>query len=175
MRLFSIAVLGVLAASCNSAEPHSAANAARQPPSEVALTTHESAESCPSVVDVVELLGRHARAYGTAEATLASLPRTIRFETDRDGTKSVAEFVIDKSAHRSEELVGGIHFAQGIDAQGAWSVGVGVPLRLQSTEATAILFESWFSRRAYLALTFPWFISCVPSSCLRSGTCPSSV
>lgn len=123
-----------------------------KPPSEIVANKQEAVRHCSTVVDVAELLGRHARAYGTTDAAFGTLPRTVRMEEELAGKKGVAELVLDKSVHRWEELIGGVHHASGTDANGAWVVGIaGVPLRLRPAEATAVLFDPWFARRAYLS------------------------
>lgn len=110
------------------------------------------ATRCPASVDARALLDRHARAYGTAEATRAALPRTTRFDETRGKSKGGAELVLDRAAHRWEARIGGVHHASGVDGDGAWTLGVsGVPLRLRPEEAPAVAFEAWLARREYLA------------------------
>lgn len=110
------------------------------------------AARCPATVDVSDLFARHAGAFGAAAAVDKILPRSLRMEAETGGKKGIAELVLDRAGHRSEEVMERVHGATGVDANGPWSVSVaGVALRLRPDEATSIGFEAWLLRRSYLA------------------------
>jgi hypothetical protein len=139
------------AAACGDSAPRAVA-----PTADKASAPATGKASCPKDIDVAELLARHGSAFGTAAAVDASLPRTFRFDEELAGKRGQAELVLDRSSHRFEELVGGVHQVTGIDHQGAWHIGIpGVPFRLRPDEAAPIALDAWIARRSYLTAFDP--------------------
>ena len=106
---------------------------------------------CTPVVDVVELLARHARAYGSPAAVEAALPVVISGAAAVEGRSGKTEIVVTKEAHRSQAWIAGLFGASGVDASGAWSIdgGSGLVERLSGVEAIAPQLEGWMLRRSY--------------------------
>lgn len=104
---------------------------------------------CPSPLDMKDVLARHAKAYGTREAAMASLPTTSRGTMDRAGLSGTFEIVRDKERRRISGFLKGLYRANGIDAQGAWEMGThGVLQRLLPGEARQ--HGVWIEQRGYL-------------------------
>ena len=116
-------------------------------------TVAETAQAaCPAVLDIQELLARHAYAFGAKEMVARALPRTFTGETVIQGKKGAVEFVLDRQGHFSQTtVVGGMMSASGLDAKGPWTFGyAGVPVRLRKDEAVELAFASWMQARDYL-------------------------
>lgn len=146
---------GLLCAlACGGVQQEAAPSAVAEPPPEhVEAEAWAASTHCPPTLNAAEVLARHSRAFGTDPALAASLPRTLRFEVRLEGKHGTAELTLDKAGHqRFEESIAGIHDAAGIDAEGAWILGVaGVPLRLRPEEAAAVQVDAWMLRRAYVS------------------------
>ena len=126
---------------------------ALRPAADVAPVVGASAPTvCGAAVDVAALLARHARAYGSPEVVVASLPVVLSGTVAMEGRSGKTETVLTASAHRSQSFVAGLFQASGIDAEGAWSLdgGSGVLERLAGAEAIAPALDAWVLRRAYV-------------------------
>jgi hypothetical protein len=145
-------VAAALLVACNPtapAPPALAAEAAKQGPSAPAR--------CSASLDARELLARHARAYGSPEAVLATLPLVMSGTLSLEGRAGKVELVVAPNATRSYAWVGGIIGASGVDAAGAWSLdsGSGAVERQSGVEAIAPVLEAWLLRRSYVTAFDP--------------------
>jgi hypothetical protein len=114
--------------------------------------------ACPAVVDVTDLLARHASAFGSAEAVAALLPRTFSGTLDGRGR---FDLVVDSHRYRRTLVLGPVRVAEGIDASGPWELGFsGALVRHTPEEAVDERLHSWLLRREYLAET-RWQASCI--------------
>lgn len=103
----------------------------------------------PSVVDVADLLGRHTKGYGSADAVAAQLPVTLAAELDVAGSAGKSELVLTAGAHRWQLRAGAFYAASGIDDTGSWTHASGLVQRESGPEAVGTRFDAWLFRRAY--------------------------
>ena len=108
---------------------------------------------CPSVLDARELLGRHARAYGSADAVAASLPVVLGGRVTIENHTGKFEVVVTRDAVRSLAWIAGLVEGNGTDAAGAWTLegGSGVVERQRANEGIEAVLDAWLLRRAYVA------------------------
>lgn len=108
---------------------------------------------CPAKVEVGELLGRHAKAYGTPEAVAAALPVVLSGTVAIEGKTGKVEAVVTKDHYRTQAFVAGMYGASGVDQKGAWNVdgGAGVVDRLSALEGLDPIFDAWIFRRSYVS------------------------
>ncbi len=129
-----------------------ASTPAKQPANSTSTVAETTQAACPAVTDVKKLLAHHARAFGSKEIVVRSLPRSFTGETLAQGTKGAVEIVLDRKGQFSQTtVVGGMLSAGGIDAKGPWSLDyAGVPVRLREDEAVEFSFGAWLQGRDYL-------------------------
>jgi hypothetical protein len=117
-------------------------------PIDAGLASHEP--KCPSPLDMTDLLARHAKAFGTREAAIASLPTTSRGTMERAGLAGTFEIARDKKRRRISGFLKGLYRASGYDDQGAWEMGThGVVQRLRPGETRQ--HGTWIEQRGYLS------------------------
>src|SRR5439155_4151694 len=109
---------------------------------------------CPAKLDMTELFARHAKAYGSAENALASLPMSVHGTVDRPGLPGTFEIVRDKKARRIAMWVDGIFRSSGYDEQGSWTQGThGAVVRLKPGEVRN--HNAWVEQRKYITAFDP--------------------
>lgn len=121
----------------------------------VVVAPEKARPTCPFAKatpdDVRALLKNHARAYGSASAVTATLPRTLSGELTTQGKTGKFELILEKTRHRWSTEIAGMLGASGIDEKGAWELGIpGALLRLDPEEAKGVAFERWLDRRLYV-------------------------
>lgn len=130
-----------------------ASTPARYPTDGTPLASETAPAPCPAIPDTQQLLARHAGSFGSQDAVERALPRSFAGMTANQGKTGSVELVLDRNGKFSRSVVvDGMLSANGIDAQGPWSLGyAGVPLRLREDEALDLDFHAWLQRRDYLA------------------------
>ncbi|WP_437764710.1 aspartyl protease family protein [Sorangium sp. So ce281] len=99
---------------------------------------------------------RHAQAYGTPDAILASLPRTFRMEVETEGKKGSYELALDRTRFRAVQELAGVRDARGVNAEGPWQLGVpDVFVRLRPEEAVSLMIDGFVARREYVVAFDP--------------------
>jgi hypothetical protein len=111
--------------------------------------------SCPTSVDVADLLQRHGRAYGDPAAVAADLPRSFTADITQGTAKGHYEAFADDRHYANVADLGPLHMAGGVDDGGSWEVdGLGSLVRHRPDESNDLAFEAWLLRRAYVGASY---------------------
>ena len=149
-----VALLAVLAASGGCGSPQSAPAATATPISSSGSAGADASAppaSCPAVLDVADVLRRHARAYGDEASVAAALPLTFVADVTQGTTKGHAESFLDARRYATVADLGPLHMGFGVDDAGAWDVdGLGSLVRHRPEESNDVAVETWLLRRSYL-------------------------
>jgi hypothetical protein len=107
---------------------------------------------CPPIVDVADLLRRHARAFGDPAGVAADLPLTITGQLAQGAAKGAYEAFADDHRFASAAELGPLHVAEGTEGDGTWETdGLGSLVHHPAGESNDLAFETWLFRRAYVA------------------------
>src|SRR5688500_12605719 len=81
----------------------------RPAPSEPTSRSKASAPlaKCPPAIDLVDLMSRHARAFGSPDGVARSLPVTLLGEVETGDKKGRAQMVLGKAGYRGTNALPG--------------------------------------------------------------------
>src|SRR5436190_8444049 len=113
-------LLVVVLTACSSDPPRPVAPVKRTPTDKALRET--SPVKCPSSIDVVDLMARHARAFGSRDAVAKSLPVTMLGEAEVEDKKGRAQLVVGPSGYRGTTALPGYFNAWGRDSVGLWGM-----------------------------------------------------
>jgi hypothetical protein len=138
--------------SCGGVSERASTLAGRAATAAPAVASGGALSRCPSALDARELLARHARNYGSAEAVAASLPVVLSGTVTIESQTGKVEVVVTRNAVRSVAWIAGLVEGNGTDATGAWTLegGSGVVERQRANEGIEAALDAWLLRRTYV-------------------------